>query len=151
LLNYRTPFPPLEKKETRPPLWGELHLRELPNTNPSHEIPKLAGYLLSSVEWRALPPAHTSLASPEPPRSTLDLDRGYYGEAPVRLRGGPQDFPVQGWRNTWLKGRLFREASWVRMGRRDAGNGQTAGAGGPAWHPESRRLLQASREVWLVC
>jgi hypothetical protein len=41
------------------------------------------------VLWRPiLPTRHQTLprASPEPPRSTLDPDRGYYGEAPVRLR-----------------------------------------------------------------
>jgi hypothetical protein len=38
------------------------------------------------------PPVHPTLhqtlprAAPEPPRSTLDPDRGYYGEAPVGLR-----------------------------------------------------------------
>jgi hypothetical protein len=33
------------------------------------------------------------------------------------------------------KARLFRAPSWVRMGRRDVGNGQTARAGAPskAW------------------
>jgi hypothetical protein len=33
-------------------------------------------------------PADRTGASPEPRRSTLDPDRGYYGEAPVRVRWG---------------------------------------------------------------
>jgi len=40
-------------------------------------------FLLEWVESHFLPPAHTAIAPPEPHRSTLDPDRGYYGEAPV--------------------------------------------------------------------
>jgi len=37
--------------------------------------------------------------SPETRRSTLDPDRGYYGESPARLRRGPRDCLAQGRRN----------------------------------------------------
>jgi hypothetical protein len=51
--------------------------------------PNPAWHPKPSSLWPPIPPTmHPSVprAPPEPPRSTLDLDRGYYGEAPVRLR-----------------------------------------------------------------
>ena len=95
------------------------------------------GSSLFSVEWgeqRPLPPAHTSIAPPEPPRSLIVVPRipnqRYYGDTMVRLRGGPRDGLVQGWRNRGPEARLFGVPSWVRRGRRDAGKrakGQSRG------------------------
>jgi hypothetical protein len=65
--------------------------------------------------------------SPEPRRSTLDPDRGYYGEAPARLRRGPHDGPVEGWENGGPDARLLGGPGQVARGRREAGKGQMAG------------------------
>src|ERR1035437_5838520 len=47
------------------------------------------------------------------------------------LRGVPRESLVQGWRNRGPEARLFGAPSWVRMGRRDTGDGYRARAGAP--------------------
>jgi hypothetical protein len=90
-------------------------------------------------EQRPLPSAHTAIAPPETPRSTLDPDRGYYGESPGRPAGGI----VQDWRNRGQRlGCLGRQAGfgWVAE-TRATGKGPEPGhrlardASGKTSHP----------------
>jgi hypothetical protein len=75
-------------RQAVPQLWP---LTRLPRLGDPSE-PSLAP---QTVELLApcSPTLHQTLprAPPEPHRSTLDPDRGYYGEAPVRLRWGYGD------------------------------------------------------------
>jgi hypothetical protein len=72
----------------------------------------------------------------------LIWDKRYYGEETARRTGGPRDGRVQGWRNRWLEVWLFGAPSWLRMGRSDAGYGQTAKAGAPTSAEFLRRVLE---------
>jgi len=66
------------------------------------------------------PPAHTSVAAPDPRRRLavvpLIPNQRYYGESPARVRGGPQDGLVQGWRNRGPEARLFKGAKLSSAG-----------------------------------
>ena len=64
-----------------------------------------------------------SVAPSEPRRSLTVVPSIQIEGTTVRLRRGLRDGLVQGWRNRGPEVRLFGVPSWVRMGRRDAGDG----------------------------
>ena len=101
------------------------------------------GSSLFSVEWgeqRPLPPAHTSVAPPEPHRSLTVVpligDKRYYGEAPVRPAGGSgAGLEEPGARGSTVWGAKLGSDGSPRRGRRVKGQSR-----GTAW----RVILQAS-------
>jgi len=76
--------------------------------------------------------------SPEPRRSTLDPDRGYYGEAPARVRRGPHEGLVQAWCRDGAQSRAF----WgVELGLAVSPKGGKAAIGewrGKVWRLKSQ-------------
>ena len=114
--------------------WNQHSYLTLPGAGESRKTSSnsigngLAGFFAVFVgmgQQRPLPPAHTTVAPPESPRSTSDLNQRYYGETPGRpARGSGAGLEEPGARGSTVWGAKLCPDRSPRHGRRV--KGQTA-------------------------
>ena len=109
-------------------------------TRPKPDSSLFDGMEGSSVSYRPL----ISIAPPEPHRSTLDPDRGYYGEAPAQAAGRSGAWlEEQGARSSTVWGAKLGSDGSPRRGRRV--KGQSRGTAGRIIHQASPVTLPSER------